>query len=299
MDHQNAQSSMRRIGRRQNGVVTRAQLLAAGYSIHTIKHWMRTGRLWPLWPGVYAIGTPDVSRRGRWTAAVLSCGDEAALGHAHATEFWGMGGRARDPIEVSVPLSSHPRGRGIKVRRRTAFEAATRHGVRVTTPGCTIVDMAPRLSRDSLEGMIGQADLLGWITPAALRVLAAGYRRRPGAALVIATLDRRAFRLTRSQLERLFIPIAVAVGYPLPLTRARVNGYEVDFYWPDRGLVVETDGLTYHRTAAQQAKDRIRDQTHTAAGLVVLRFTHDQVAHDPDHVRRILAATLPRLRQAR
>jgi very-short-patch-repair endonuclease len=72
----------------------------------------------------------------------------------------------------------------------------------------------------------------------------------------------------------------------------------VDFYWPDLGLVVETDGLTYHRTAAQQAKDRVRDQTHTAAGLIVLRFTYEQIAYEEAHVANVLAATLPqRLRR--
>ena len=69
----------------------------------------------------------------------------------------------------------------------------------------------------------------------------------------------------------------------------------MDFYWPDLRLVVETDGLTYHRTPAQQARDRLRDQTHTAAGLVVLRFTHEQVAYEQAHVERILATTLARL----
>jgi very-short-patch-repair endonuclease len=55
-------------------------------------------------------------------------------------------------------------------------------------------------------------------------------------------------------------------------------------------LVVETDGLTYHRTPAQQAADRRRDQALTSAGLAVLRFTHAQVAHDPAHVVGTLAA---------
>ena len=36
-------------------------------------------------------------------------------------------------------------------------------------------------------------------------------------------------------------------------------------------LVVETDGLRYHRTPAQQSRDRRRDQAHTAAGLTPLR----------------------------
>ena len=61
-------------------------------------------------------------------------------------------------------------------------------------------------------------------------------------------------------------------------------GYEVDFWFPDHELVVETDGLRYHRTPAQQARAARRDQKHTAAGLGVLRFTHWQIAHAPDEV---------------
>src|SRR5687767_12752761 len=72
--------------------------------------------------------------------------------------------------------------------------------------------------------------------------------------------------------------------------------YEVDFFWPDLGLVVETDGLRYHRTPAQQARDRLRDQAHTAAGLTGLRFTHAQVRFSPDHVAKTLAAVASRLR---
>ncbi|HEY0630998.1 MAG TPA: DUF559 domain-containing protein [Thermoleophilaceae bacterium] len=271
-------------------------MLELGFSRHAIQHRVETGRLFPMWPGVYAIGTPDLSRGGVWMAAVLSCGHGAALSHTYASALWQMGEPPRGQIEVSVPLPSHPRGKGIKVHRRTAFEVTTHHNIPVTTPACTIVDLAPRLSRDGLEETIGKADLLGLITPDALRIAAARYRNRPGAARVIATIDRRAFRLTRSKLERMFIPIAVRVGYPVPLTRQWVNGYEVDFFWPDLGLVVETDGLTYHRTPAQQAEDRVRDQTHTAAGLTALRFTHEQVAHEQEHVELILAATHPRLR---
>jgi very-short-patch-repair endonuclease len=68
----------------------------------------------------------------------------------------------------------------------------------------------------------------------------------------------------------------------------------VDFYWPELGLVVETDGLRYHRTPAQQANDRRRDQAHAAAGLTPLRFTHEQVAHEADQVRETLVAVAAR-----
>lgn len=67
-----------------------------------------------------------------------------------------------------------------------------------------------------------------------------------------------------------------------------MNGYRVDFYWPDLGLVVETDSLRYHRTPAKQAEDQRRDHAHIAAGRMPLRFTHWQVRYEPDHVRAML-----------
>jgi very-short-patch-repair endonuclease len=110
-------------------------------------------------------------------------------------------------------------------------------------------------------------------------------------------LDRHAFRLTDSELERRFLAIVRRTDLPLPETGTRLNGFKVDFHWPALGLVVETDGLRYHRTAAQQVRDRLRDQTHTAAGLTTLRFTHFQVRYGPWHVQSTLATVARRLRQ--
>ena len=60
-------------------------------------------------------------------------------------------------------------------------------------------------------------------------------------------------------------------------------------------MVVETDGLRYHRTPAQQARDRLRDQAHAAAGMTPLRFTHAQVRFEPAHVEATLVAVARRL----
>ena len=65
-------------------------------------------------------------------------------------------------------------------------------------------------------------------------------------------------------------------------------GFEVDFWFPDLSLVIETDGLRYHRTPAQQARMARRDQIHVAAGYTVLRFTHWQIAHAADEVTDVL-----------
>lgn len=74
-----------------------------------------------------------------------------------------------------------------------------------------------------------------------------------------------------------------------------MNGYRVDFYWPHIGLVVEADGLRYHRTAGEQAADRRRDQVHTAAGLTTLRFAESQIRYKPHLVKATLTAVATRL----
>jgi very-short-patch-repair endonuclease len=158
-----------------------------------------------------------------------------------------------------------------------------------------LVDIAARLNQPQLEAAINRADKRGLVDPETLRSALDRWPRVPGVAVLRKTLDRRTFTLTDSELERRFLPIARAAGLPQPQTGREVNGFKVDFYWPDLGLVVETDGLRYHRTPAQQAKDRLRDQAHTAAGLTPLRFTHAQVRFEPGHVRATLAAVARRL----
>jgi very-short-patch-repair endonuclease len=74
-----------------------------------------------------------------------------------------------------------------------------------------------------------------------------------------------------------------------------MHGFKLDFLWRELGLVVETDGLRYHRTASQQSRDRRRDQVLTAAGFTVVRFTHSQVANEPGAVRKTLVAVAARL----
>jgi hypothetical protein len=117
-----------------------------------------------------------------------------------------------------------------------------------------------------------------------------------GVRVLRRILDRHTFRLSDTELEVLFRPIAAVAGLPAPLTKHVVNGFEVDFYWPNLGLVIETDGWRYHRTPSAQSRDALRDQTHTAAGLTPLRFSHYQVAHEPQYVRRILIETAANLR---
>jgi very-short-patch-repair endonuclease len=284
--------------RRQHGVITRAQLLELNFSRDAISHRIASGRLHPVQRGVYAVGRPDLSRHGRWLAAVSSCGPEAVLSHASAGTLWDITSGEDAVVEVSVPLHVRRRRPMLRVYRCTLDEAerTVNEGVPVTTIHRTLLDLAHTLPRDRLEAAINAADKHDLTDPEGLRSALDAYAWRPGVVALRAVLDRRTFTLTDSQLERRFLPIARRAGLPLPETGRRLNGFKVDFYWADLGLVVETDGLRYHRTPAQQSRDRLRDQAHAAAGLTPLRFTHAQVRYEPRYVEATLTAVASQLR---
>jgi very-short-patch-repair endonuclease len=284
---------------RQHGVLTRNQLLAFGYSPYAIRHRVSTGPLHRVRPGVYAVGRPRLSRHGYWMAAVLSCGRGAVLSHESAAALWEIRSLESPRVEVSVPSNVTRRPTGIVVHRRAvlaATDVTRRHDIPVTTPICTLIDLAAKLDRDQLEAAINDADKHDLTDPGQLRSAIAQLGRRPGVKALRETLDRRTFTLTDSELERRFRLLVREARLPTPETGCRVNGFKVDFYWPELKLVVETDGLRYHRTPAQQARDRVRDQAHTAAGLTQLRFTRAQVRFEPGHVKSTLSAVVRRLR---
>jgi hypothetical protein len=280
-------------------VVTREQLLALGYSAKEIKRRIANRRLHPLWRGVYAVGRPELSREGRWLAAVLACGPAAALSHGSAAALWGIGEYELDRIEVSVPSQAVRKRPGIRVRRRQhlgAEDVMRCLRVPVTSPIRSLIDLAPRLGLKRLETAINEGANRDLFTPDELRAALDERGGQRGVVPLRTVLDRRTFRLTRSGLERRFLPLAEEVGLPAPQTRVMLSGFEVDFYWHELGLVVETDSLRYHRTPAQQARDRLRDQAHAAAGLTPLRFTHEQITYEPAHVQSVLGRVVARLR---
>jgi len=264
-------------------------------------------RLHPIWRGIYAVGRPRLSLRGWWLGAVLACGAEAVLSHESAAALWGIRGmrigdeveRARPgTIHVSVSADSTHRRNGIRAHRRRSLprdDRARHQRIPVTAPGRTLIDIAAGLSPNALERAVNEADRLGLIDPESLRSDLDAHQGVDGAPALRRVLDRRTFALTDSELEWRFLRLVRRAGLPAPLTQQRVNGFRVDFYWPELELVVETDGLRYHRTPNQQSKDRVRDQVHTAAGLTPLRFTHAQVAFEPERVVELLGSVAKRI----
>jgi very-short-patch-repair endonuclease len=233
-------------------------------------------------------------------AAVLAGGSGAVLSHHSAAALWGIGGE-RGRVEISTPTAHRHRPAGITGHRRALPDSdlTTCAGIPVTCVVRTLIDIACSLSLGELERGVNESDRLDLIDPETLRMALDSYRGQRGVARLRELLDQRTFRLTDSELERWFLPQVRRVGLPLPLTQQRLNGFKVDFLWPDLRLVVETDGLRYHRTPAQQTRDHIRDQAHLVAGFIPLRFTHWQVRYERQYVRSTLLAVVRRIEARR
>jgi len=119
-------------------------------------------------------------------------------------------------------------------------------------------------------------------------------RRMDGPAHVLVVDDEP---IVRDVVSRYLVRSGFSVGSAAD-GEAALEAFEQeapDLVLLDLGLVVETDSLRYHRTPAKQARDRLRDQVHTAAGLTPLRFTHAQIRFERAHVTRTLVAVARRL----
>jgi len=286
------------LARRQHGVVARRQLLALGMSEQGVQHRLDRGRLHRVERGIYAVGRPALTRRGRWMAAVLGCGSAAVLSHRAAGALLGVYKGPADAIEISVPFASPRRRPGVKVYRRPKLLESDRtmeDEIPVTTPIRTLIDLGRVLGAKPLERAVNEADRLQLVDPETLLAALDAYPGEWGIGPLRELLGRQVFRLTDSELERRFLRLVEEAGLGMPETGRWVNGFRVDFFWPQLGLVVETDGLRYHRTPAQQGRDRLRDQAHTAAGTAHLRFTHAQVRFEPAHVLATLTSTARRV----
>ena len=271
---------------RQHGIVARQQLLRLGFGPRSIEHRVAHGRLHLVMHGVYAVGWPTLTPKRRWMAAVLACGDEAMLSHRSAAALWGIARERAGRVDVSVRRRCELKRPGLKVRSRPTLrqeDVVTRNHIPVTAVARTLVDLAAELDEIAVERAVNEADKHGLTDPEALRAALDRYEGEPGAPRLRKLLDKRTFRLSDSDLEILFRPIAVEAGLPFPLSKQIVNGWGVDFFWPDLGAC-RRDGwasLSPHRLYSDQgceARPRPYDRRDDAASLHPLR---DQVRAQP------------------
>ena len=196
-------------------------------------------------------------------AATLATG--GVLSHRSAAALWGM--RPFDGrIEITTRAARRPR-QGLLLHRAVLppDETTTHHGIPVTTPARTQLDLAGVLQKHQLRQVMNEAERLR--LPGA-HELANRHPTTKGRARLTAPVAH-----TRRDLEARFHTFLDDRRFPRPQTNVLIEGKEVDVVWPDRRLIVELDSWEYHRTRANFEDDRRRDRRLAAQGWTVLRVT--------------------------
>ncbi|HEY5332165.1 MAG TPA: DUF559 domain-containing protein [Solirubrobacterales bacterium] len=205
----------------------------------------------------------------------MAAGEGAVLSHASAAALWHFLQPISGPIHVTVSGDGGRRKRpGLLIHRsRTiiARDITHRHGIAVTAPARTIEDIRGGIEPYLFRRALRQAELAG--------------HRVPHLGLV---------KRSRSDLELLFLGLCDDHDLPRPKVNVRVHGRLVDFFWPDRRLVVETDSWDYHRGSVSFEDDHDRDLELHVRGFTTRRYTGDQLEAAPDAVAADLREALGR-----
>ena len=281
----------------QWGVVSRKQLLDEGLSRDDIAGALDSHRLRRVLPGIYAVGHIKLRREGWWMAALLACGGGAVLSHRTAAVAWGiLPGDGLRPVDVIARGNGGRKLRNINPRRISLRreDVWLRYGMWITTPARTIVDLASVLGGRALRELIERAQDVRRFDRRGIELILARDGRLRGTAelralVVMLGPDRDG---ARSELERRFLRLCRSAGLPRPNVNDVIEERTRDFVWPDRRLVVETDGYRWHSSRKAMRRDRARDRELTIAGWRPARFTYEDVIFEPDQVAAELRALL-------
>lgn len=286
-----------RIASRQWGIVSRAQLLAAGLTPDAIALRLRRGRLHSVHRGVYAVGHSYLAPLARERAALLACGEGALLSHRSAAALWAFVAPGRGPIDVTVVGRERTVRPGIRAHRARALapeDGTLRRGLALTAPARTLLDLAEvATSQEEVEEAVGKARVARWVTPASLLAYANAATGHHGARTLKAVVSQAAAEgFTRSKAERKLLALLRAARLPMPVTNAVLFGRERDAVWRVQRVVVEFDGWAVHSGRHAFEHDRLRVGELAAHGWRTVPVTWCQLTESPYMVVARLSAAL-------
>lgn len=295
--HSPLDATIAALATRQHGVVGLWQLTAIGLTDSAVRHRAAAGRLHRIHRGVYAVGHRDLSRNGRWLAAVLAHGPDAVLSHWDAAALWSLRPVARSAVHVTVAASGRRSNAAIQVHNVRGLHPGdlTRvNGIPVTSVERTLLDLAEVATPQELRLALEAADRRERLDTREIEAMIARNPGRHGIAPLRVALQtlRGPAPWTQSELERQFLAFVRGAGLPEPQCNVVIAGELVDMVWPEARLVVELDAYGTHAGRAQFETDRRRDTRLLLTGYRVLRITQRRLQQEPDRVRAELEALL-------
>jgi hypothetical protein len=275
--------------RKQDGVVSRKQALAAGLSPNALRHRLRPGGPWSVWlPGVYQTETGALTQAQREIAALLYCGPHSVLTGAAALRHYLLPAPESAIIDVLIPAGS--RGKSISYVR---VHRTTRMPVMIYGLPHRVCAPPERAAADAVRGLTdlraARALLAGVVqnrgcTPSQLKQeLSAGPVQY--SALLRSVLAEVADGV-RSAPEGELRGLIKKADLPMPLFNPRLylpNGAFIacpDAWWPEAGVAVEIDSKRWHLSPDDWERTMDRHDQLSQYAIVTLHFTPHKLRSD-------------------
>lgn len=284
---------------RQYGVVSIRQLEGLGYSRDAVSYGARSGRLYRLHRGVYAVGHRCLTWEGHCLAAVLACSPNALASHMTAGWIWGLLGNRPGTFHVTAPTRRHRRADlHLHYARLVDDDRAICNGIPVTAVPRTLLDLATCLSTSRLDHALERSEELRLLDLCGLDALLTRAGTHPGVARLRHALAiyRGSPAFTRSRLERRFRELMKRSGLPMPSMNFHEGEYELDAYWQAERFVVELDVYETHGSRAAFERDRIRQENLKLMGIEMIRVTGARLDREPTAVIERVATLLAQRR---
>lgn len=259
----------------QGGIVSRAQLLVAGWSEARIRKPLRTGRWRAVHTGVYVTHTGPIGYGERLLAALLYAGPAAAWSHYTAAEQLGLIKPDPDrPVYLTIPERRKVRRQaGLVIHRdehwadRLAAVVPPRR-----TPADAVLDIVgitPSLEKAAAviaeacqSGRVGAHDILGSL------VGRPRLRHRGSLRPIIADVVAGSHSLLEIRYAR---DVERRHGLPRGERQRSVDREFTDVHYRGFGLNVELDGRL-HLAPHQRWRDLDRDNRATLRTEATLRY---------------------------
>lgn len=267
--------------RRQAGVISYAQALAAGVSPSAVQRRLRAGRWLRLHPRVFLAADHPRTDEVRLRSAVLWAGP-GAVAHGVSAAWWHeLHPRLPRSVEVTVPRGRWPDARrGVVVRRRDVdrLDLSTYRDVPVTGIALTAIEAAVVAGAQLLDRALQTCVDFDWVYRAHCRNLGR-HGSAAASALLVAAADRAA-----SQAERLLVGMLRHAGITGWVVGHAWEGYLIDVAFPAQRIAIEVDGWAWHMTPERFVRDKRRQNAIVNGRWHVLRFSWHDLVERPDEV---------------
>lgn len=302
---------------RQQSLVTRRQVLAAGGSPSVIDRRLNSGMWEVAERGVYALAGVLWTWRRNLAAVVLSVAG-AQASHRAAAVLLGVrwDDRASAPIELTVPTGRTPMRSFERTRMRMPGVPVVLHecvdldrsaarlvdGIPTTGPLRLAVDLGSVVSFDQYRravALLRRHHGVDW--PSLDRI----YRQHSiqgrngcGALRDLLELHFGAEGAPEEVVEARCADVLTAAGLPAPqhqfeVVRPDGRMARLDLAYPKLRIGIETDGRVHGEEEVRQA-DAVRRNQLQLLGWTILHFTWEDVVHRPEQVVRTVRAALER-----